>query len=67
MSTTIGARSLTFIGGDSPQISLVTESGKHFFINLRDAQVALLSEQTAADAADKLRRRISSDDNLSHT
>lgn len=66
MSTTIDARSLAFIGGARPQLSLVTESGEHYFINLRDAQVALLSEQTAADAANKLRRRIATDDDPPH-
>ena len=48
------ARSLTFIGGDEPKLSVVMPQG-HAFIQLSATMVALLSQQSSAWVSQKVR------------
>lgn len=48
------ARSLSFVGGETPKLSLVTQDG-HAFVLLSDTQVALLAEDCPAWLARQIR------------
>lgn len=52
------ATSLTFIGGNEPRLSIVLDGGAHWFIRLRPAQVALLSQECAAYTSEQVRRNL---------